>query len=156
MDPASVKKLKVQVKPACMHGKTKTTRDDGSFVLLQEPDHLPPASRDEQIGDHEGSSMPLLATQELKDALSERGLDTTGLKPVLVDRLESALRAEQPNGAAAPNGTAKAAEEPLVDVTAPETTAAGAHDSAPASAVRTVRVIPGVAGQDVPSLTVGN
>ncbi len=94
------------------------------------------------------------ATQELKDALSERGLDTTGLKPVLVDRLESALRAEQPNGEAAPNGTAEPAEEPIEDVTAPDTAAAEADDAAPASAVSTVRAVPGEVAKDASSLVI--
>jgi hypothetical protein len=77
-----------------------------------------------------------MAAQELKDALTERGLDTAGLKPVLVERLEAALRGEQQqNGAAASNGTAAAAEEPQVDITAPATATAEAPAGVPTTAV---------------------
>ena len=58
---------------------------------------------------------------------------------MLVERLETALRTEHPNGAAATNGTAEAAEEPLVDITAPDTAAAEAPDAAAATAVRTTQ-----------------
>ena len=71
--------------------------------------------------------------------MTERGLDTSGLKPVLVERLEAALLGEQQqNGAAAPNGTAEAAAEPHVDVTAPDTAAAEAPAGVPAAAVSTL------------------
>ncbi len=132
-----------------MHSRNRPTRVDSRSSRTRNKASSPPRSRDRQIGAHESLSTSLVATQELKDALSERGLDTTGLKPVLVDRLESALRAEQPNGAAAPNGTAEAAEEPLVDDAAPDTAAAEAADAAPAAAVRAMRNIPGVARKDV-------
>ena len=93
---------------------------------------LSPAGRPNRAMD--GLRVCHLPVQELKEALAERGLDTTGLKPVLVERLEAALQ-QQNGAAAAPNGTAEAAEEPLVDITAPDTAIAEAPVSAPAGPV---------------------
>ena len=157
MDPSSVKKLKVQVSgPACMLAGTEQSGWTARVSSTRSKTTSPPRCRDRQIGAHESLSVSLVATQELKDALSERGLDTTGLKPVLVDRLESALRAEQPNGEAAPNGTAEPAEEPMEDVIAPDTAAAEADDAAPASAVSTVWAVPGEVAKDASRLVISD
>ncbi len=99
-----VKKLKVQV---CATALSLVPRSDLKTLM--------------QRGHQE------LATdlQELKDELQSRGLDTSGLKAVLVERLEEAIGA---GGAA--NG---AAAEPAAEVDAPETAAAPAADGVTAA-----------------------
>ncbi len=69
--------------------------------------------------------------QELKDELQSRGLDASGLKAVLVERLEEAVSAEA--GCAA-NGSAA---EPAAEVAAPEPVSAAedARDAEPAEEV---------------------
>lgn len=61
-----------------------------------------------------GPIPPSSGPQELKDELAARGLDTTGLKAVLLERLEEALRA--------PGGTeaAAAAQDPAAGADAEE------------------------------------
>lgn len=77
-----------------------------------------------------------LKVQELKDALAARGLDTTGLKAVLLERLEEALRA--PGGA---EGTASA-QTPAAEEAATPELAAATGPAAPSAAPAEVKAAP--------------
>lgn len=65
----------------------------------------------------------LCCTQELKDELQSRGLDTAGLKAVLVERLEEAITAEEAGGTA--NGTAAAPADTAAEEAAPAEAGSG-------------------------------
>ncbi len=53
-----------------------------------------------------------LKVNELKDKLTEKGLPTTGVKDVLVDRLATAMHVSAPTPDAAPTTTTAAAAAP--------------------------------------------
>ena len=81
--------------------------------------------------------------QELRDACEEKGLDSTGIKAVLLERLEQALAGGEDAPAAAeeeeelediPDDDAPAAEGELVDPDAPAAEAPAAEAPAPAAA----------------------
>ncbi len=68
----------------------------------------------------------LCLTQELKDALTARGLDSSGLKQALIDRLEAAI--------ASPEKPLEDFEEPVLTDAANTATTTAAAAAEPASA----------------------
>lgn len=98
-----IKKLKVQV---CATALSLLPRSDLKMLMQR------------------GHQQLATDLQELKDELQSRGLDTSGLKAVLVERLEEAIAGGAADGAAA---------EPAAEADAPETAAAPAADGVTAA-----------------------
>ena len=108
-------------------GASPRTPRRANLRLLLAAD-APPTPNPPPLGLPHHFSPPSDRWQDLKEALAERGLDTAGLKAVLVERLVDALAADP---AAAP---AAAPAEEEAPAPAPEAAAAPAAEQEPAAA----------------------
>jgi predicted RNA-binding protein with PUA domain len=84
------------------------------------------------------SELKKLKVQELRDRLAAKGLDTTGVKDILVARLAEAEAEQSDAGQAAAEVVDETVVQSEAEVEATEEVAVEAHDEAAVAAVETV------------------